>query len=132
MSVRSDVNEVRIVEKMRTFLPGLRLIWRYTLSPVDAYSITDMVVVEIKVRNKHYNDLVLEETKLKSMQEIAHTYGMRALYVCETPLGMWYWDITNLSPEWTYRKLPYSTDDGRAPAEKKITYVSIDTATKIV
>lgn len=102
------------------------------MSPVDAYSITEMVLVEIKVRAKHYDSLVLEEDKLLRMQEIATRFDMRALYVCETPRGLWYWDITTLSPEWSYRSMPYSTDDGRAYIEKKVTYVSIDTATKIV
>ena len=127
----SDYDETRLVNALRVYYPGLRLVWKYTLSPCDAYSVTDALIVEIKSRHKHYDSLVLEESKLLTMQQIAAEFKYQALYVCETPEGCWLWDITNLQPEWSVKSMPYHTAENRPPIKKKVTYLKIQDGFKV-
>jgi hypothetical protein len=119
----SDRNELKAVEILRKFYPGIRWIWKNTLCRVDAYSVTDNVIIEIKTRTKHYDSLLLEYEKLDSLQQIARDLDMQSLYAVETPRGLWYWNVTDLSPAWDVLQLPYSTVDNKPNINKRVTFL---------
>ena len=119
----SDRNELKAVEILREFYPGIRWIWKNTLCRVDAYSVTDNVIIEIKTRTKHYDSLMLEYEKLDSLQQIARDLDMQSLYAVETPRGLWYWNVTDLSPAWDVLQLPYSTVDNKPNINKRVTFL---------
>ena len=119
----SDRNELKAVGILREFYPGIRWIWKNTLCRVDAYSVTDNVIIEIKTRTKHYDSLLLEYEKLDSLQQIARDLDMQSLYAVETPRGLWYWNVTDLSPAWDVLQLPYSTVDNKPNINKRVTFL---------
>ena len=119
----SDRNELKAVGILRKFYPGIRWIWKNTLCRVDAYSVTDNVIIEIKTRTKHYDSLLLEYEKLDSLQQIARDLDMQSLYAVETPRGLWYWNVTDLSPAWDVLQLPYSTVDNKPNINKRVTFL---------
>ena len=119
----SDRNELKAVGILREFYPGIRWIWKNTLCRVDAYSVTDNVIIEIKTRTKHYDSLLLEYEKLDSLQQIARDLDMQSLYAVETPRGLWYWNVTDLSPVWDVLQLPYSTVDNKPNINKRVTFL---------
>tara|TARA_R110000851_G_scaffold89193_2_gene194519 strand:+ start:237 stop:638 length:402 start_codon:yes stop_codon:yes gene_type:complete len=119
----SDRNELKAVGILREFYPGIRWIWKNTLCRVDAYSVTDNVIIEIKTRTKHYDSLMLEYEKLDSLQQIARDLDMQSLYAVETPRGLWYWNVTDLSPAWDVLQLPYSTVDNKPNINKRVTFL---------
>ena len=119
----SDRNELKAVGILREFYPGIRWIWKNTLCRVDAYSVTDNVIIEIKTRTKHYDSLLLEYEKLDSLQQIARDLDMQSLYAVETPRGLWYWNVTDISPAWDVLQLPYSTVDNKPNINKRVTFL---------
>ena len=123
LTAPSDRNELKAVGILREFYPGIRWIWKNTLCRVDAYSVTDNVIIEIKTRTKHYDSLLLEYEKLDSLQQIARDLDMQSLYAVETPRGLWYWNVTNLSPAWDVLQLPYSTVDNKPNINKRVTFL---------
>ena len=123
ITVPSDKNELKAVGILREFYPGIRWIWKNTLCRVDAYSVTDNVIIEIKTRTKHYDSLMLEYEKLDSLQQIARDLDMQSLYAVETPRGLWYWNVTDLSPAWDVLQLPYSTVDNKPNINKRVTFL---------
>ena len=123
ITVPSDRNELKAVGILREFYPGIRWIWKNTLCRVDAYSVTDNVIIEIKTRTKHYDSLLLEYEKLDSLQQIARDLDMQSLYAVETPRGLWYWNVTDLSPAWDVLQLPYSTVDNKPNINKRVTFL---------
>ena len=123
ITVPSDRNELKAVGILREFYPGIRWIWKNTLCRVDAYSVTDNVIIEIKTRTKHYDCLMLEYEKLDSLQQIARDLDMQSLYAVETPRGLWYWNVTDLSPAWDVLQLPYSTVDNKPNINKRVTFL---------
>lgn len=123
ITVPSDRNELKAVGILREFYPGIRWIWKNTLCRVDAYSVTDNVIIEIKTRTKHYDSLMLEYEKLDSLQQIARDLDMQSLYAVETPRGLWYWNVTDLSPAWDVLQLPYSTVDNKPNINKRVTFL---------
>mgnify|MGYP003665743429 FL=1 len=123
ITVPSDRNELKAVGILREFYPGIRWIWKNTLCRVDAYSVTDNVIIEIKTRTKHYDSLMLEYEKLDSLQQIARDLEMQSLYAVETPRGLWYWNVTDLSPAWDVLQLPYSTVDNKPNINKRVTFL---------
>ena len=123
ITVPSDKNELKAVGILREFYPGIRWIWKNTLCRVDAYSVTDNVIIEIKTRTKHYDSLLLEYEKLDSLQQIARDLDMQSLYAVETPRGLWYWNVTDISPAWDVLQLPYSTVDNKPNINKRVTFL---------
>ena len=81
------------------------------------------MIIEIKTRTKHYDSLMLEYEKLDSLQQIARDLDMQSLYAVETPRGLWYWNVTDLSPAWDVLQLPYSTVDNKPNINKRVTFL---------
>lgn len=131
ITAHSDRTELKAVGILREFYPGIRWIWKNTLCRVDAYSVTDNVVIEIKTRTKHYDSLMLEYEKLNSLQQIARELEMQSLYAVETPRGLWCWNVTDLSPVWDVLELPYSTVDNKPNIRKRVTFLNIANATQV-
>lgn len=87
----------------------------------DAYKLN----IELKCRQKHYNDLILEKKKLDGILERSNNMGMLPVYVNSTPLGVWAFYLTNRKYEWTLRELPKTTEWNKDTIKKQVTYLNI-------
>ena len=84
--------------------------------------------IELKCRNKHYDDLIIEKDKWERMMKIPN----RVRYVCQTPQGYWSFNIKKLpEPQWTKRFLPRTTFWDADDREKEVGYYNIKLGKKL-
>ena len=81
------------------------------------------VYIELKCRETHYDELIIERDKYHNITQRAWTAGLTALYICSTPKGIWSFNLNKLTmPSWYYFDgLPVTTD-----------FANTDTVTKVV
>lgn len=89
----------------------------------DCYSEQLGVIIELKSRQTHYDELIIERDKYHNITQRAWTAGLTALYICSTPKGIWSFNLNKLTmPSWYYFDgLPVTTE-----------FANTDTVTKIV
>jgi hypothetical protein len=101
-------------------------------------------VIEIKVRDTHYDDLMLERTKLVNLikevnrldertnRECWTTLKSKIIYVNSTPNGSYWFDITDFEPskiEWKSEEhWESTTDKSKGKITKQVTYLPISTS----
>jgi hypothetical protein len=84
---------------LQTILP---LTTNYTdtnsFKPYDAVSLINgkKYIIEAKVRDRHYNDLLLETKKYNSLLELSQTHSCAILYIVFTPVGTYIFNLTEL------------------------------------
>lgn len=92
------------------FYSGLKLLSYDEYSGHDAVSDVDEIFVELKCRNTHYDNLMIEKIKYDHLIAGANALGYQPLYVCETPEGVWAFDLLLTTPKWEERNdLPATT-----------------------
>lgn len=81
------------------------------------------VYIELKSRNTHYDELMIERDKYHNVTQRAWASGKTALYICSTPKGIWSFNLNALTmPAWFYFDgLPATTE-----------FANTDTITKVV
>lgn len=89
--------------------------------------------IELKCRNKHYDNLMLERDKYFAMILAYIETGYKPLYINSTPKGIYIFDLSKINPEWTTdKRMPKTTDfDDNNRVEKTYTLLSIQNAKKI-
>lgn len=92
----------------------------------DCFSNIYKLNIELKCRQKHYNDLILEKKKLDGIIERSNKLSMLPVYINSTPLGIWAFYLTNRNYEWKTKVLPKTTEWNRDTVEKQITYLNIN------
>jgi hypothetical protein len=72
----------------------------------NEYGYSPTLYFELKCREKHYDDLIIEKSKWESlMEKDGHSF-----YVSETPKGCWIFNIKKLpEPQWYEKLLPDTT-----------------------
>jgi hypothetical protein len=84
--------------------------WDCTFS-VETPLATASYYAELKCRDAHYADLLIEEDKYRRLLAAASASGRRPVYVCSTPEGIWGWDLLKVSlPTWEARLMPATTE----------------------
>jgi len=74
--------------------------WDCTFS-VETPLTTVNYYAELKCRDTHYPDLLIEEDKYRRLMVAASSAGRRPVYICSTPEGIWGWDLIKVSmPKW--------------------------------
>ena len=77
----------------------------------DCISRQARLYIELKSRNTHYDDLIIEKIKYDSIIEQAGNLACYPQYINSTPEGIWAFDLSTMPvPEWEDKWLPAKTE----------------------
>lgn len=93
-------------------------------------SVINRHIYEIKIRDKHYPDLLLEQRKYNKLVKKAEYLDAQIKYISVTPLGTYIWNITKHDNYcWVKEQHNKSTTElYKGKISKKVTYLSTDLA----
>lgn len=63
------------------------------------------MVVELKCRNTHYDELMLEKYKYDKLNKHERPY-----YINSTPKGIYIFNVKNITPNWVVNQMPKQTE----------------------
>ena len=114
------------------YYPDLRLVGNQ-YSGYDAWSAEFKIQVELKIRSKHYEDLLLEKLKYDKLLRLSEMNNLRPVYICATPQGVWEYNLRTITPKWEIRddmpKSTYWPQD--APIAKTVALLPISQAKQL-
>ena len=96
-------------------------------SAFDCYSIKSTAYIELKSRNTHYDELLIEKMKYEAIVSQAKHYGLRPYYINSTPEGIWAFKLAKLpAPKWESRPMPATTEfENNDKINKIVGYINI-------
>lgn len=96
-------------------------------SKYDCISKDAKVYIELKSRNTHYDDLIIEQIKYDAILVAALQLGYSPLYINATPQGIWSFDLIKMNNiKWEDRWLPQNTEfSNRGNKTKVVGYLHI-------
>jgi len=102
-------------------------------SKYDCYSEKLRLDIELKCRQTHYDELLIEKTKYDYLLSRAHRFNTRAFYINSTPIGVYAFNLSALEePEWEVRLMPKTSHfSNREKVEKVVGYINVKDARKI-
>ena len=103
----------------KNFIPDLQRT-KKTNSSYDCYSTKFNLDIELKCRRTHYDDLIIEKSKYKSLMNRCLDLQTIPVYINSTPKGVWAFYLTGIDFEWEERSLPKHTDFAKKHHIKKI------------
>jgi len=127
------MNEAAMLEHLRKSIPDLEK----SPNKTDGYDCKSEATgryMELKSRNTHYDELMMEEKKYNYLISEASKLGMKPQYICWTPSGMYLFDLSTShnSYTWVDKWLPKSTHFGsKEKITKSVTFLHIKNARKI-
>lgn len=83
----------------------------------DCVSHESKATIELKSRNTHYDDLLIEKKKYDRLLMQAAESEYIPIYINSTPKGVWMFDLFSVKIDWTDRLMPIVTE---FPARGKI------------
>lgn len=87
-------NEIRILTQLN-IIYGLG--FQLAKGQYSSYDgISENYIAEIKVRDKHYSDKLIEVSKFKRCKQIASRMGKQFLYIVEDPKGCYVYNLSKL------------------------------------
>ena len=87
----------------------------------DCISDEARMYIELKSRNTHYDDLLIEETKYRALMMSAASYGLFPWYINATPNGVWGFNLSKIpAPKWEDKWLPTTTEFTRRGNKTKL------------
>ena len=100
----------------------------------DEYSAYDCtsddygIYVELKCRQSHYNELMIEKLKYDRLKKQADMMGMIPIYICSTPDGIWEFNLDTINIGWEDRSdLPATTQfNNKERVSKVVGYLPIE------
>ena len=81
--------------------------------------------MELKVRRKHYNELMLEKKKYDAVIKESNQIDMLPMYINATPLGIWGFYLLSREYDWVEKKLPKTTSWSSERVTKLVTFINI-------
>ena len=111
------------------FYPDLE--WsEFSNSQYDCYSEWFDYDIELKCRNKHYDDLVIEKPKYEALLLRAKVHNTQPVYVCQTPQGVFGFNLHHGEPiSWETRGMPKTSHfSNRQFIDKEVGYLHIKDA----
>jgi hypothetical protein len=89
--------------------------------------------IELKCRQTHYIDLLIEQIKYRALIEQATDRNLLPFYINSTPQGIYSFDLTEIAePQWVTHLMPASTEfENKAKVPKVVGYFLIDDAIKL-
>ena len=99
-------------------------------SHYDCYSSEKSCEIELKCRNTHYDELVIEKLKYDKLMERAVDYNTIAVYICQTPKGIYAFNLSNMSePDWVKKGMPKTSHfSQRQFIEKVVGFLDVNDA----
>ena len=89
----------------------------------DCFSRKYRVVIELKCRRKHYDELMIEKIKYDKLVSM----DWKSIYVNSTPLGVFAFKIMEIEPNWIIdNRMPHKTDFHIFRSEKEKTYTLLN------
>jgi hypothetical protein len=83
----------------------------FAMSKYDCYSEKHKIDIELKCRNTHYDNLVIEKIKYDALMERAKVFGNKPIYINSTPKGVWAFRLDEIpEPVWSKRNMPKTTE----------------------
>ena len=94
----------------------------------DCYSPDTNIRIELKCRQTHYNELMIEKEKFIYLLIRNKLYGEKCFYINSTPKGIYSFDISQIKPSWiTDKRMPATTEFANNQRKEK-TYSLINIA----
>jgi len=94
----------------------------------DCYSEDTNIRIELKCRQTHYNELMIEKEKFIYLLIRNKIYGEKCFYINSTPKGIYSFDISQIKPTWiTDKRMPTTTEFANNQRKEK-TYSLINIA----
>ena len=98
----------------------------------DCISPKAEMLIELKCRTTHFDELLLEADKYHALLIQAKKLGYAPWYVNSTPKGIYAFNLTFVAVTWTTRLLPAATQPNPLQlVSKKVTYLHIKQARKL-
>lgn len=96
-------------------------------SKYDCISKDSKSYIELKSRNTHYDDLLIEQIKYDAIIVAAQGLGYEPLYINSTPAGIWSFNLSKMGVmNWEDRWLPQNTEfSNRGNKTKVVGYLHI-------
>ena len=95
----------------------------------DCTSDYGKLLLELKSRTTHYDELLLEADKYEALMTQAKALGYAPWYVNSTPEGIFAFNLTKITVTWTTRQLPAATQPNSLQLiSKKVTYLHVTQA----
>jgi hypothetical protein len=99
----------------------------------DCYSHKSNVIIEVKCRRIHYDELMIERTKYKFLMD--HYLALRdtPIYINATPYGVWLFNLSKIEePQWVFKNMPKSSAFKRDKRIKKaVGFIHLDKGVNI-
>jgi len=127
------MNEKELFNKLKElYMPDL-------VSSVNAYSSYDcfsmqkQLFIELKCRNTHYENLMIEQSKYTRLKYEAGERGLVPTYICSTPQGVWVFDLRLFEPVWKDQTdLPTTTEfENKAKRTKSVGFLPITMGSRL-
>lgn len=99
----------------------------------DCFSQRKQLFIELKCRNSHYENLMIEHSKYSRLKYEAGERGMIPTYICSTPQGVWAFDLRLFEPQWKDQTdLPTTTEFvNRSKRTKSVGFLPITVGSKL-
>lgn len=99
----------------------------------DCYSKQHQVYMELKSRNTHYDELIIEQIKWEALVTEARYFDYTPMYVNATPEGIWAFDLSKIKEiKWEDKWLPAKTEFPSGGNKTKIVgYLHIQDGVKL-
>jgi hypothetical protein len=127
----STMNEQSLFDYIKsTYLEDLQKS-EHTYEYIDATSDGYRLTIELKCRNTHYDELILEKDKYESLMNRAQDLGFTPFYINSTPKGIYAFNLRKITVTWITKRLPSNTFDKGPEIDKKVALLHIDKAVKL-
>lgn len=99
----------------------------------DCLSKDQKLYIELKSRNTHYDDLIIEKMKYDAILQAAEFLGYKPRYINCTPVGIWSFDLLKIKDiDWQDKWLPMNTEfASRGNKTKVVGYLHINNGEKL-
>jgi hypothetical protein len=124
------MNEAELFLFLKTLIPDLKMM-SDQYSTVDCYSEKWKMYIELKCRATHYEELLLEEKKYRTLKVRAGLKGYSPIYINSTPKGIYVFRLPMTEPNWIIRMMPASTQFANTEkVEKQVYFLKASKANK--
>lgn len=118
---------------LRNHIPDLQPS-EHPTSRYDCYSELYNLDIELKCRQSHYDNLLIEKKKYDALKFRAIIFSTIPYYINSTPEGVWAFDLSKLpEPKWESRKMPKTTQFAdNSEVIKEVGYISISLGMRLL
>ena len=104
------MNELELLQFLQTnYLCDLKKMPNQ-FSTHDCVSDQMRLVIELKCRRTHYDELLIEKKKFDALITQAKNLNYQAAYINATPRGIYGWNISLQEIDWQVEQMPATTD----------------------